>query len=584
MSRAQGRSNGVKKLLVIAVMMFAGFADTAHAADLTFTKFHSEIDIKNDASIQVTETMTADFFTSLHGIFRTIPYRFTTTDGKTSSIPINITSVTQDGKKAKYSLTTDSTNVTAKIGDPNKTIRGVHEYVIQYTALVATNFFDDHDELYWNVTGDQWDAPLSNISATVTIPEPPGIDDHPTPINQTACYTGSSGSTAQDCQQTHHDSTATFSSNDFLTIVVGWPKGFVTKPANFDQLRAHGTTQPLPNWLMGWRLLLNILLPIITIGVMMQRWWLTGRDPDGKKTIIAQYDPPDNLRPAELECLLNEHASPKAISATLVDLAVRGYIKIIESEKDRLIGKSKEYTLRSLKAPDDKLRDYEREVLKVIFKDHLSPASDNEVTLSEIKKRRYTTDPFRPVYAGILDSVVNGGYFPESPSKVRNRFYGLGILMVFLGVASFWVSLSLPGLFLAAVVVMIFAGAMPRRTDKGVEAVWVGRGFKLFLEKAEQYRIHWQERENIFETFLPYAMVFGIADKWSKALADVAKVQPEWYQGSNNAFTTVALWSSLNSLSTTTMHSFATTASSGGSGFSGGSSGGGGGGGGGGGW
>ena len=586
------RSNGMKLLLIGLLVGLGISAVPAHATDLSFTKFNSDITVNTDASISVAETMTVDFSSPLHGIYRNIPFRFATLSGGQASIPIAVSNVTQDNQPVKYVLSTVGNDVRIKIGDPNKTITGSHIYTITYAAQVATNFFADHDELYWNVTGDQWDAPLTNISATVKLPL-----SFATAQVTTTCYTGSQGSTAQNCQQSHDTISATFSANDFLTIVVGWPKGVVTKPANFDQLRAAGTQTPSPftSALKGWWLVANILLPLLALVVMFQLWWTRGRDPGKRRTIVAQYDPPDGLRPVELYCLMHERAPVKALAATIVDLAVRGYVKIIQTEKSTMLGMSHkdDYILRSLKAPDSKVRPFERELLELLFVEHLYPASkndlppvsNNDLRWSDLKGRKYTSDPFASIFRQIVDQVISAGYFQGNPSKVRGRWVLGGVVVGGLGGLALFIGVPLVGLILAGLIVLIFSGAMPRRTAKGVEATWVGHGFKLFLEKAEKYRIQWQEREYIFETFLPYAMIFGIADKWSRALSDVVKTNPTWYEGQpGTVFNTMVFWGAMSSFGNSVNTSVVSAAASGGSGFSGGSSGGGGGGGGGGGW
>lgn len=585
-------SNGVKKVLWMLVVIVGFVALPAHAADLSFTKFNSDITVNTDASISVVETMTVDFSSPLHGIYRNIPFRFSTLSGGQASIPIAVSNVTQDSQPVPYALSTVGNDVKIKIGDSSKTVSGSHEYTISYTAQAATNFFSDHDELYWNVTGTDWDAPVTNITSTVRLPSTFLADRI-----QTACYTGPPGSTAQNCQRTHTASQADFGSQEFLTIVVGWPTGAVTKPADYDRLRAAGTQTPSPftSAVKGWWLVANILLPLLALVVMFQLWWTRGRDPGKHRTIVAQYDPPDGLRPVELYCLMHERAPAKALAATIVDLAVRGYIKIIQTEKSTMLGLSHkdDYILRSLKAPDSDVRPFERELLELLFVEHLYPASkndlrpisNNDLRLSDLKKRKYTNDPFAPIFRQIVQQVVTAGYFQGNPSTVRGLWVLGGVLMGGLGGLALYIGWPLVGLIAAGLIVLIFSGAMPRRTTKGVETTWVGHGFKLFLEKAEKYRIQWQERENIFEAFLPYAMIFGIADKWSKALSDVVKTNPTWYEGQPGAaFNTMVFWGAMSSFGSSVNTSVVSAAASGSSGFSGGSSGGGGGGGGGGGW
>lgn len=583
----------MKKLIFIVVIgVSLGLSTTVHAAGLTFTKFAADVVINNDASITVTENITANFPTAQHGIFRNIPFRFTTLDGGQSSIPISIVSVTQDGQPVKYTESINDTEVIVKIGDPNKTISGTHQYTISYSAHAATNFFDDHDELYWNVTGDQWDAPISNISASVQFAN--GVMDAngiPPTISQVACYTGRSGSTATNCQATKNTNSAQFSSQEFLTIVVGWPKGFVNKPPNFDELRSQGTTvapNPIfqrPSWAT---LILNIVAILIVLSLMMRHWFTHGRDQHQRKTIIAQYDPPQNMRPAELYGIMHEQTPMKLLlPATIVDVAVRGYLQIREIEKKKFLGfgEEKDYELQLLKPADEKLHVFEKKIIETLFDvEYIEPSDKPTIVLSELKKRKYTSNPFSPAMSSITDWLVSEQYFTSNPLTAKVIVGVSGVVMI--GITIFLLSLGIFawGGIVAGLIIFGFIPAMPKRSAKGVEAVWVGQGFRLFIEKAEKYRVQWQERENIFEQFLPYAMIFGLADKWSKALADVAH-QPDWYVGSSNqTFNSLVFFSALNNFSSVTTKSVVSAAASGSSGFSGGSSGGGGGGGGGGGW
>lgn len=584
-----------KKFLVIGLLLWGCVSVLpAHAQSLSYTSFHSDIVVQNDASITVQETIVVNFTSEHHGIFRTIPYRFSTTNGDTAAIPITIEHVQQDGASASYTTSDDGTNLVVKIGNANRTITGSHTYILDYTAQAATNFFSDHDELYWNVTGDQWDAPLNDVSATVTFSTESQTASGEAPkFTQAACYTGSYGSTSKNCTNSALGASMTFTSHDFLTVVLGWPTGVVTKPADFTSLRTAGTnadqsTESAFQAPSVGVLAANVFVAVAVFGLLFWRWWKHGRDPKSKGTIIAQYDPPDHLRPAELYAVMFEQTPmKKLLPAIIIDLAVRGYIRITETTKATMLGlgHQKDYELVLLKPADEKLRSYEQSVLEVLFDSKNAETSATTMRLSELKGRKYTKNPFSSAMSSVMSSVVSDQYFTSNPVMSK-------IIVGILGGVLVWISIQLltSGVFawgglIAGIIAFGFLPALPQRSPKGVEAAWVGHGFRLFIEKAEQYRIQWQERENIFETFLPYAMVFGLADKWSKALADVAK-QPDWYVGSDGQlFNTMVFLSAMNSFSSVTTTSVVSAAASGGSGFGGGGfSGGGGGGGGGGGW
>ncbi len=186
--------------------------------------------------------------------------------------------------------------------------------------------------------------------------------------------------------------------------------------------------------------------------------------------------------------------------------------------------------------------------------------------------------------ASLYKDMVEQNLFVANPSSVR-----LGNFIAGVGVTAVAVLFCFINVFAGVLIgagMIAFAWFMPKRTSLGVEARWHARGFKLFLETAEKYRLQWQEKQNIFERYLPYAIAFGVADKWSKALAGLNRQPPQWYHGTyGSTFNSMVLWTSLNGMTNSFTRSFAPPAASGKSGFGGGGfSGGGFGGGGGGGW
>ena len=535
----------MKKLLLSFVLLGLAFSRQASAQTLSYTAFHSDIQINTDASITVTETITVNFSDPHHGIFRNIPFRFTTLDGGSASIPLVLQSVRQDGQSAHFSSYTDGNDLVVKIGDPNKTISGSHVYGITYMAQAASNFFSDHDELYWNVTGTDWDEPMTNVSATVTLPSGVAAD---TDV-QTACYTGPTGSTATDCTQEHTTSQATFSAHDYLTIVVGWPVGLITKPANFDTLRAAGTGSGSNNGDVSNFLVVLVIIMLVIAAPVIFLFFAKFKKKD-RRAIIPQYDPPTDVRPAEAAKLIGVLEQGKKISAMIIDLCVRGFIRIEETEEKILLGlaHSKGRDLVEVKPGDSSLRKYEQKLLDAIFRQEDYPAQNGRIALSTFTKHRTSTyEAFEDVIDELNAYCEERGWYAPQPG---------------------WRSIF---------------GNQP--TQSGLDAAWQLKGFKLFLKTAEQYRIQWQERQGIFEQFLPYAMVFGVAKHWSETLAPMVTTPPNWYRGDfSNGYTSMMLYSSISSFSVQVSSSAVSGAASSSSGFSGGSSGGGGGGGGGGGW
>jgi len=535
--------------------------------------FASDITVQPDGRVSVTETIVYFFPEPRHGIFRDIPTSYTDDQGKNFRIPLEVRSVDDgNGRRWNYALESSSYGLRVKIGDANRTITGEQTYVINYSAVGALRYFDDHDELYWNATGTEWQVPLRRAAVSVHLP-----DNIPGGKIDLKCFTGPAGSTAEDCVKSVQGRTAEFAANGFLTVVVGWPPGLVAK-----------LLPPEPGWLeIYWPLLLfglPFIVPLLAFIFLFSRWWRFGRDLKGSPTLVVQYDPPDQATPAEVGTIFDERAGINEISATIVHLAVRGFLKIRETEKQGLVFKSKDHEFIKLKdyAMDPTVKSYENAILATLF------SGGDSVTLSALRDRYAFQGRLDVIKNGMYDETVRLGYFDRSPEKVRNAYVGVGVVLLVIGIftAVFAFPLGITGALL-----IFFGLIMPRRTAQGVAALDHAKGFREYLSQAEKYRLQWQEKENIFEHFLPYAMVFGVVDKWSKAFEGLALRQPDWYEGSAfsaGAFHAAAFHSAFNSFNSS-MSSAVTSRpsqSGSGSGFSsgGGFSGGGGGGGGGGSW
>jgi uncharacterized membrane protein len=420
-------------------------------------------------------------------------------------------------------------------------------------------------------------VPIRKSGAQVNLPA--GVDEKAVTVK---CYTGAAGSTAQDCLGRAEGMSASFVANGPLTVVVGWNKGVVATllPKELGFFTRNSA-------------LLPFVIPILVLIGLIALWNKNGRDPKGRGTLMVQYDPPKGMTPAEVAGLCNEVVVTKDISATIVHLAVRGYLQIAEVEKKGILKNSTDYEFRRTKeyASDETLAPFERRIMSDLF-------GDSVITrVSDIAENHTFYQELQSIGTEILGKLVSDGHFPADPAKVRGGYYGIGALIVFSlfffrGFEDAFSGSMAGNLVLAAgisaMLFIFFAHLMPRRTPQGVAAYEHALGFKDYLSTAEKYRLQWQEKEKIFETFLPYAMIFGVVEKWSKAFEGMQMPPPQWYQGSSvgGAFNSMAFYGAINSMNgaMTTAMASRPASSSGGSGFSGGSSGGGGGGGGGGSW
>jgi uncharacterized membrane protein len=305
----------------------------------------------------------------------------------------------------------------------------------------------------------------------------------------------------------------------------------------------------------------------------------------------VEFVPPENIRPGEVGVLIDENANLLDVTSTIVDLAVRGYVKITELPPEGLLRRRHDYELENLgKADaDQKLLPYESKIMSALF------STGTTVKLSDLKYK------FRAELAAIrnamYDDAVTQGWYRIRPDKTRARWHGIGILVLIVGaVLTFFIARSTSfglvpvAIVLTGIALLITAHNMPARTGKGSAMLSRVRGFRqLFDQGDEDIRSRFAEQHNIFSEYLPYAIVFGCATKWAKAFEGLdaeALGTTNWYsgQGTFNALLIAHSMDDFGTVATGTLYA-SQPSSSGSSGFGGGGfSGGGGGGGGGGSW
>ena len=552
--------------------------------------YQVDIDVRPDGTIHVREVIDYGFgATSRHGIRREILVR-AHYDGRYDRIyPIENVQVTASpGTPADVEVKTGNRKV-IRIGDPDKTITGSHQYVIDYDVKGALNDFPEHVELYWNAIGTEWSVPIDNPSVTVVTPSP---------TNGVACFAGPERSSSPCASAGSTGSTKTeFSSPDLslgegLTVVISLPKGAVaaTGPILDERWavqRAFAVTPVTAG--------VGTLLLLLGAGGIGWLFWRQGRDrrtAEEPVPLFAErdgpvvYRPPDGLRPAQLGVLLDEKADPLDVTATVVDLAVRGYLTIEEIEREGRRSKA-DWNLTAKKPADADLLPYERDLLASIFADRV------DVKLSELRDTFHTD--LKRIEGELYEDSVAHGWFSKRPDRVRSKWLLLGITLSVIGgvLVAITAAFTHAGLvfvpvFIAGLVLAIGHRWMPARTPKGSAALSEVLGFRRYIATAEADRMQFAEQENIWATYLPYAIVFGATKRWAKAFdglgADQQVQVSSWYL-SPYSFSPGYFSESMDSFSSSTSGAIVSTpSSSGSSGFSGGFSGGGGGGGGGGSW
>jgi uncharacterized membrane protein len=565
-----------------ALCVLLAVAAAATARTLTIRNFRSEVTILQDGSVDVTEAITVYFSGSWNGIYRMIPIEYTTAQDLNYSLYLTTESVTNEsGESLRYETSRQSGYLQLKIYVPDAQ-DAQHTISLHYRVSDALRFFPDHDELYWNITGNDWDEPIEAASAQILLPQ------GTTGLHATA-FTGSYGSQSQDAKveingaATDVTMTRSLAFHEGLTVVVGWDKGFVRQPTKAQDLILFLRS----NW--------PLCLPVIALLLMAWVKLTRGRDPR-KRSIAVQYEPPDGLTPGEVGTLVDNSAAMRDITATLVDLAVRGYLTIEEKQTEHMMGlySNKSYTFH-LKKPAagwSDLRPHEADLMSALFDDGAS----SEVGLSDLQNHFYKNIP--EIRDALFDSLLERHYYIHRPDYVRAGWIGagvvLGVLIFFLGS---WLSsesgVAILPFILAAfgtgAVIAIVGWFMPTHTNDGMRALEGALGFEDFLQHVESDRIARIEKTPaMFEKFLPYAMALGVEKKWVTAFGDICKEPPSWYQGAAYGANFYPLYfiGSLNAMAaqtasvmTSAPRSMAGGSGFGGGGFSGGGFGGGGGGG-----
>jgi uncharacterized membrane protein YgcG len=597
----------IKALLVLCLLItltHAGVLPKHAAADVNnfvIKSFEADyylgVNDAQTATLTVHEVITPVFpnFEQNHGILRAIPKIY---NGRTVSLRVHIVTDV-NGRPWKYSSYTDSDNLVLKIGDPDTYVQGEQTYRITYEMRNVISFFDEHDEFYWDINGDQWAQPFETVTARVHV----ATDVAKALQDRRQCYAGSYGFNERECSinplTTAEGKVYTASAQQLgpyqtLTVALGFNKGtFSLGP----EIAAEARRKQLLLLAAG----VSFLLPVgITTTKLVRRWRRDGRDPEGRGVIVPEYNPPKELNTLASSVILHERLESKAISAFIVELAVRKYVHIYEIPKKGLLGKV-DYELEVVNDPSD-LNEQEKSALNLFFSGGASVGS--RVKLSSLKNKLYSQ--IQKLDTSFTQELYQQGYFKNDPHKTRKRYLLVGIVLLVAGFVIGFGVVTLPfalGLGLSGVITMIVSGTMPARSQRGVIAKEQLYGLREYMKLAEAERLKIlqspegaeklpdkidsndpKSRVKLFEMLLPYAMLFGIEKNWAKQFEHLYDQPPDWYSGNWSTFNTAHLASSLGGFASASTTSFTAPSSSGSSGFSGGSSGGGGGGGGGGGW
>ncbi|HSA85240.1 MAG TPA: DUF2207 domain-containing protein [Nitrospira sp.] len=523
----------ISRTFISAILLLCGFfasrTDPALARSLIIEQFHADLQVLASGELLVTETIRPRFTGVWNGLKRDIPVEYRTPQGFNYTLLLDLVSVTDERQAPlKYETARDRHYRTVKIWvpgaqDTTKTI------VLTYKVVNGLKYFEDHDELYWNVTGDEWEMPIEAASARVVLPAgATGV--------KALAFSGAYGVREQQADVritgpvVEYRMTRQLGFREGLTAVVGWDKGHLAEPSPSQIARLFLRS----NW--------PLALPLGVFIGMWYLWYTRGRDPRLRSITVA-YDPPDSLAPAEVGTLLDNSPDLRDITASLIDLAVRGYIRIEERRESKLLGfwSTQEFYLHRLKPPVEwtELKPHERTIMSGIFPHDQS----DDAALSDLENRFYVY--LDGIKSSLFDQLVDRGYYASRPDRVKRIYVTIGVFEAVGSIfASMWLNEQwgialqtgvMAGL-LSAVIIIAFGWFMPARTLRGTRTLEKVLGFEEFLNRVESDRYRRiVKTPQMFEKYLPFAMALGVEQNWVRAFEGIYKQPPSWYQGANLA-------------------------------------------------
>ncbi len=643
-------------VLVICLLWLSGAAGATAATPKPgerILSFHSEITVHPDASMTVEETITVVSMgrTIKRGIYRDFPTRYENRTGQAYVIDFTVQEVRRNGGPEPYRLENLPNGIRIYIGSNEILLNpGRHTYRITYNTNRQLGFFFDFDELYWNVTGNAWALPIEKASAAVHLP--PGASQA---VRETDGYTGVIGARGKDFIARRNASgviefstTGRLKPGEGFTLVVSWPKGFVTEPSAAERVRFW--VRDNKGLLIGGAGLVFLFFYYLVV------WARYGKDPP-RGTIIPLFEPPQKLSPASLRFLIRMGYDEKAFTAAVINMAVKGYLTI--EEVDGLYTLRKTGIKRTTLSPEEqaaanRLFTETAESIKIGLANRptlLGARTELQRSLQGTLDKTYFATNRKYFFFGTLISfailIASSAYGPSGavfmalflstwfagwtfgvvlllrsvfslwkgvlsgsgqravlfPKAVFLSLFSIPFVLVEIGVVGFVTATTSPAvLIILATMVFInllFLRLLRAHTPMGRKLLDGIEGFRMYLTTAEKSRLNIlnppDRTPELFEKYLPYALALDVEQKWSEQFSGIlgrihaadGGYTPSWYSGTAWRDASFGGFASGLGAALTSATAAASSSSSPGStsgGGGGGSSGGGGGGGGGGGW
>lgn len=581
-SMGQAGNDVMKEFKAIIFYILAAFfliPATANA-DEAIKDFHSEITVNSDGAMAVTETITvsAEQEKIKHGIYRDFPTRYKSLIGIMHTVEFTVVSVLKDGLSEPFRIEDEPKGKRVYIGRKDATLKpGVYTYVIMYRTNRQIGYFKDHDELYWNVTGNGWEFPIESASAVVRLP-----GEAMRRVIETDAYTGYEGAKGKDFTASREQSgtvvfktTRSLEAAEGITIVVTWPKGFVREPTKEEKL----------SYFLSYNkgIIAAAAGLVLIFLYYMVVWVLVGKDPE-HGVIMTRYTPPDTMSPAVMRFIRKMGYDDKVFSAAVITMAVKGWVKIKEDNG--------EYTIQKLDKGTSPLSVDEERVLSRLLdsQKELTLKTENRLTIRSaiMSLRNYLDVTFEKIYfktnkwyfisglvlsicmimlSGFWDAAAQGSLpiflfmciwlsgwsagvamlllqvFRNWRSVFRSRHFGI----FNIGSALFITLFALPfvggevaGIYFLstatspAVIIfllsaiginVLFYHLLKAPTRAGRKVLDAVEGFAVFLSATEKDRLAMlnppEKTPELFEKYLPYALALDLEQSWSEQFSDI---------------------------------------------------------------
>lgn len=564
----------IRVLALLGLLVAAVFPA---AAEEVINRFDVDIDVQQNGDIIVTEAIniTAEGDQIQRGIFRELP-RYFENNGDRLRYDYDILSVERGGDDEPYETSTEGNAYRIRIGDPDRLLSvGEHVYEISYRVKNQVRYFDQYDELYWNVTGSYWEFPIREASARISLPEGGSY------VAQSG-YTGSQGAdgSAYRFERVGSDyvfeTTAPLVPREGLTVSLSIEKGVIDPPSAGDKRAL---------WWQRHGSLAVLLVSLIGVFVFLYRSWnRVGRDP-ARGPVFALYEPPAGYSPAACHHIYHRGFNDDdALISTLVNLGIKGRLDIDAEDKKNTVLTPKPVSAAP-RLPAEEWTLY-RKLFSGSAPVTLGKSYDKGFTAAYQAFRKKVSEKFGSDYFR-----WNLGY-----TFVAIALSAIAIIFAIVHATSWnnWLTC-----LVIAIAAMngLFMYLMPAATQKGEDVRTKIKGFRLYMETAEKLQLNAAEvggdrpppmTKDRYETFLPYAIALGVEKPWTKHFESVlpqeaADYNPGWsaaHMGRGSvASLNKAVTANVAAAVAASMPQSSSSSGSGGGGFSGGGGGGGGGGG-----